>query len=84
MTKQDWFVAVDAALAAAGQPPMIYGYELTFLRHTGGTGQIHVAGSLSAAKSKVKYQMHFRAVTRIEAYTYAQYVQVFGIPGSKM
>jgi len=84
-TKQDWFVAVDKALAAAGEPEMIYAYEVEFARTNGITGSFRCAvSSESTARRKAIYQSNFSSILRVTPFTYAQYCRGFGIPGSRM
>lgn len=84
LTKQQFWVAEETARTAMGLPPKTYGYDVTYTCHDGGTGNFHIAGSETAARRKASLQRLFKEITSIHAFTYRQYVNAFGIPGSKM
>ena len=84
ISKQDWWMAVDKARVAAGQPEMIYGYELDYLTATGAMETFHGAGTKSAVVSRAKLKTLFKRVIETRSFTYKQYCNAFGIPGSKM
>lgn len=85
LDKQDWFVAVDEALRAAGQPEMIYAFEVEYDRQDGQTRKFRCTVSdEKAARRKAIYKTLYSRVIRATSFTYAQYCRCFGIPGSRM
>ncbi len=84
-TKQEWWQAVDKALVAAGEPEMVYAYEVEYRKKDGTIHKFRCAVSSEvAAKRKAIYKSLFKCVLQASPFTYAQYCRVFGPPGSRM
>lgn len=82
-SKQDWWVARDELLRAAGLPEAVYGYEVAYMTRTG-SGTFRFAGTEAAARRAARLKRLFVQITEVQTYTYAQYCRAFGVPGSKM
>jgi hypothetical protein len=85
LSRQEWHVAVDAALTAAGQPEMIYGYEVEYLRHDGKKLEFRIAtSSARTAKRAAIMKVLYKEVTMLTPYSYAVWCYAFGTPGVRI
>lgn len=83
-SKQDWWVARDGALVAAGLPEMIYGYEVEYVRHDMTTARFNFAGSEAAARRAAVLKRLYHSINSVTPFTYTQYFRAFGVPGTRM